>query len=234
MSKYNNIFKRTEKKYRISENQKDKLLKAIGDKLIPDKYGESTVGNIYFDTDDHRLIRASIEKPTLYKEKLRLRCYGKVSDESNCFVELKKKYKGIVYKRRVNMKYRDAVSWLCHGILPQEETQIIKEINSFIAFYGSLKPMAVIFYDRTAYFFKEDPTLRITFDSNIRYKKDDTDLRSSEGGKVILEKNEYIMEIKSPTAMPLWLTKELDQLKIYPSSYSKYGTAYTLDFQHKI
>lgn len=234
MSKYNSIFKRTEKKFPISEIQKNLLLEAIEDKLIPDKYGESTVSNIYFDTEDYRLIRASIEKPTVYKEKLRLRCYGKVTDESNCFVELKKKYKGTVYKRRVNMKYSDAINWLCHGISPKENTQIEKEINSFISFYGSLKPMAAIFYDRSAYFFKDDPTLRITFDSNIRYKKEDTDIRNTEGGKAILSNNSYIMEIKSPAAMPLWLTKELDRLKIYPSPFSKYGTAYTLDFQHKI
>lgn len=234
MAKYNSIFKRTEKKYLISQKQKAELLKAIGDRLSPDKFGESTVSNIYFDTEDYRLIRASIEKPTVYKEKLRLRCYGKVTDESLCFVELKKKYKGVVYKRRVDMKYCDAIGWLCHGILPEENTQIEKEINSFITFYGLLKPAAAIFYDRSAYFYKDDPTLRITFDSNIRFRTEHTDLTDGEDGKVILGKEEYIMEIKTPAAMPLWLTAELDRLKIYPSSYSKYGTAYKLDFQHKI
>lgn len=234
MAKFNSIFKRTEKKYPITLKQKQELMKAIGERLLPDKYGESTVCNIYFDTGDYRLIRASIEKPTVYKEKLRLRCYGKAEDESNCFVELKKKYKGIVYKRRVNMKYRDAINWLCHGIPPENETQIVKEINAFMGFYGSLKPAAAIFYDRSAFFCKDDPALRITFDSNIRYRKEDTDLRKGDGGKNILGKDEFIMEIKTPAAMPLWLTAELDRLKIYPSSYSKYGTAYKLDFQHKI
>lgn len=234
MAKFNSIFKRTEKKYRITLRQKQELMKAIGEKLLPDKYGESTVGNIYFDTEDYRLIRASIEKPTVYKEKLRLRCYGKAGDESNCFVELKKKYKGVVYKRRVNMKYRDAIDWLCYGVSPENDTQIVREISSFISFYGSLKPAAAIFYDRSAFFYKDDPNLRITFDSNIRFRKDGTDLREGDEGKTILGKDEFIMEIKTPAAMPLWLASELDRLKIYPSPYSKYGTAYMLDFQHII
>jgi hypothetical protein len=34
------------------------------------------------------------------------------------------------------------------------------------------------------------------------------------------------MEIKTDGAMPLWLSHALDELKIYPTSFSKYGRAY--------
>ena len=57
-----------------------------------DHYGRSTIRNIYYDTDNYRLIRKSLEKP-VYKEKLRVRSYRQVSQDEEVFVELKKKYK---------------------------------------------------------------------------------------------------------------------------------------------
>lgn len=234
MAKFGTIFERTEKKYRITESQRLSLLKAVGDKLSPDSFGKSTVANIYFDTDDYRLIRASIEKPTVYKEKLRMRCYGNVQDSSNCFIELKKKYKGIVYKRRINMSYKDALAYLCDGLRPKKDSQILREIDYFLKFYPTLKPAVAIFYNRSAYFYKENPSLRITFDSCIRFRDEDTDLRSGSDGTVILGEDEYIMEIKCVSSMPLWLSGELDRLHIYPQTYSKYGTIYTQKIKNKI
>ena len=63
------------------------------------------------DTPDHRLIRSSLEKP-VYKEKLRLRSYGVPQSDTTVFAELKKKYKGIVYKRRIGMPRHEAACFL--------------------------------------------------------------------------------------------------------------------------
>ena len=93
-------FERRELKYRITDAQRAALEAAFGTQMIPDEYGESTICNIYYDTADYRLIRASLEKPA-YKEKLRLRSYGVTEPGGEVFLELKKKYKGIVYKRRI-------------------------------------------------------------------------------------------------------------------------------------
>ena len=65
------VFKRYEKKYILTQSQEKAFLDAVADRMHMDKYGEHTICNIYFDTDDYDLIRASIEKP-VYKEKLRL------------------------------------------------------------------------------------------------------------------------------------------------------------------
>ena len=100
MGKYKGVFKRREKKYIIDLNQMEQLLQKINQHIIPDEYGKSVICNIYLDTPNFQLIRKSIEKP-LYKEKMRIRCYGVLDDESNTFVELKKKFEGVVYKRRV-------------------------------------------------------------------------------------------------------------------------------------
>lgn len=220
------VFKRLEKKYILTKEQYLLLMKSVEQYIVPDEFGESTINNIYFDTSDYRLIRASIEKPTVYKEKLRIRSYGAPELDSRVFVELKKKYKGIVYKRRVDMTYEESIEYLYKHKTPPSPSQVTAEIDSFMAFYGNLRPMVSLFYDREAFRSKDDPELRITFDTNIRFRNTQLDLRYGDYGTVIMDRNQYILEIKCIDAMPLWLTGELDRLKIFPSSYSKYGTAY--------
>ena len=87
---YTTVFKRYELKYMLTYEQKEKVLLAMSPHMELDKYGRTTIRNIYFDTDDYRLIRRSIEKPA-YKEKLRIRSYAQATEDSTVFVELKKK-----------------------------------------------------------------------------------------------------------------------------------------------
>lgn len=227
MPAYQSVFERYEKKYVITETQKEKLLSLIGGKLIPDEFGESTVCNLYFDTPDYRLIRASIERP-LYKEKLRLRSYGIPQESSNVFVELKKKYKGVVYKRRVNMTYGEAVDFLCRRNFPALDAQVYGEIAYFMGFYHSLRPTVSIFCDRTAYFSSEDRDVRVTFDRNIRFRNRMLDLSNGSDGEPVLESGLYVMEVKTLGAVPLWLSSVLGELEIYPRAFSKYGKAYEM------
>lgn len=228
MAKYTNIFKRHEKKYLITRQQYEALVEKLSDYIVPDEFGQSTLNNIYFDTPDYRLIRASIEKPTVYKEKLRIRSYGHPTADSNVFVELKKKYKGIVYKRRVNMTYLQSILYLCKHQPPPEENQVTQEIDYFVKFYRGLRPMVSLFYDRIAYYAKDDHDVRMTFDTNIRFRNKDFDISKGDFGYILMDESQMILEIKSALAMPLWLTHALDELKIYPTSYSKYGNAYKL------
>ncbi|MBQ0110647.1 MAG: VTC domain-containing protein, partial [Oscillospiraceae bacterium] len=91
------IFKRYEKKYLITSEQKQFVISYLQDKFSPDSHGKSTIMSLYLDTDNDRLVRASICAEN-YKEKLRLRCYGVPSEDSPSFLEIKKKYNGVVYK----------------------------------------------------------------------------------------------------------------------------------------
>src|SRR5699024_4007412 len=92
-------FKRYEKKYILTEEQYACLMLVLGGMFQQDLYGRHKVCNVYFDTPDYRLIRSSIEKP-VYKEKLRLRGYAEtVGPDSTVYVELKKKFDSVVYKR---------------------------------------------------------------------------------------------------------------------------------------
>ena len=218
-------FERRELKYRITDAQRAALEAAFGARMVPDEHGESTICNIYYDTADYRLIRASLEKPA-YKEKLRLRSYGVTEPGGEVFLELKKKYKGIVYKRRITLP-EDAAGEFIAGRAPLgEHGQIGREIEYFTAFYAPLLPAVHLSYERSAWFSREDHDLRITFDKNIRFRQEDVSLTLPAGGRRILPEGESLMEIKAAAALPLWLVSELDTLGIYQSTFSKYGEAY--------
>ncbi len=220
------VFKRVEYKYLISEEKFNNLFKEIKLHLISDKYGATTIQSLYFDTENDLLIRRSIEKPK-YKEKIRLRSYGLANEDKKVFLELKKKSEGVVFKRRIVIKEKEAFDFIINNKMPNEE-QITREIDYFIKMYQPLRPAMLIMYDRIA-FIDPSSSLRITFDRNIRYRKNRLDLHSDLNGELILKDDKILMEVKSDFAFPLWLVKKLSENKIYKRSFSKYGEAYCLE-----
>lgn len=217
-------FKRYEKKYLLSAEQYAAFTAAAGEHLVPDAYHKSLVCTIYYDTEDFELIRRSIEGP-VYKEKLRVRSYG-VPDENGCvFVELKKKFKGIVYKRRVQMTPKQAELWLAGAAPAPADTQITREIEWFLKM-NRVSPAVFIGCDRIAWVDKDDPELRITFDESIRWRRDRLDLTEGDSGEDLLEDGQVLMELKIPEAAPLWLARLLSDGEIFPRTFSKYGICY--------
>lgn len=217
-------FKRVEKKYLLDEEKHRQLMERLEPYMQLDEYGLHTICNIYYDTEQFDLIRRSIEKPP-YKEKLRLRSYGVPEADSKVFLEIKKKYKGVVYKRRISMTLQEAEDYL-EGRAPlPSDGQIEREVDYFVRFYQP-KAKMYIAYDREAYFGKEDASLRITFDQNIRSREEDIVLEGGDAGKLLLEKGCRLMEIKTGGALPMWLANILSELAIYPTSFSKYGNIY--------
>ncbi len=225
------VFERTEKKYILTLGQRRALLEMIESYIKPDEYGESTVCSLYFDTPDSRIIRSSLEKP-VYKEKLRLRSYSTPKAQSNVFLELKKKYNGVVYKRRRTLTYTRAMEYINKGVMP-DDSQIMREIDWAMKYYPDLAPRMFIAYDRTAFYSRTDRELRITFDRNVRFRTQNLDLSKGHYGERILDAGLCIMEIKALSAMPLWLTSALGKLGVFPGTFSKYGTAYQLTEQRK-
>lgn len=217
------IFQRVEKKYRLDGYKYDEISNIIKDKFVPDQYGVSTVCSLYLDTQSYLLIRNSIDAKA-YKEKLRLRSYGVPNDASRVFLEIKKKLKGIVYKRRISMSYSEALDYLENGVKPTS-SQIMNEIDYAMDLYSRPKGRVCILCEREAYFSKIDPELRITFDRNIRYRESSS-LDESDDGIPIIGSDECIMEIKTAGAMPTWLANALSETGIFPISFSKYATAY--------
>ncbi|MBQ8408711.1 MAG: polyphosphate polymerase domain-containing protein [Clostridia bacterium] len=222
---YQSVFKRYELKYMLTLEQKEKILQEIKRYMELDKYGRTTIRNIYFDTDNYRLIRRSMDKPH-YKEKLRIRSYCKVQKGSTVFVELKKKYDGVVYKRRISMSEEEAISWVCMGNGCSKQNQISREIDYFMDFYGSLTPKVFLSYEREAYYCRDGGDLRITFDDNILARTEALSLEEDVFGTALLDKDKVLMEIKCSGGIPFWLARALSENKIYKASFSKYGTAY--------
>lgn len=216
------LFERYELKYLVNKLQVFNFLANIEKYIKEDEYSKSTIYNIYFDTPCNQLIRKSIEKP-IYKEKMRLRSYSKVNDESIVFLELKKKYKNVVYKRRMKMKYLDSLDFINNPVI---NSQISKEIVYFINYYKDLEPKMFLYYDRTSYVCLNDENIRITFDNNIIYRNYDLSLDKGIYGEKLLDDDMYVLEIKTNKALPLWLVKALSKEKIYKRSFSKYGSAY--------
>ncbi len=213
-----------EKKYLLSHGQYEKLFSALKDHIEPDLYFRSTVCSLYYDTDDFTLIRRSIEAP-VYKEKLRLRSYGVPRADDTVFIELKKKYKGMVYKRRLAMSAGGASAYLAGETPPPEDSQMTKEIDWFLR-QNRVRPKALIACDRTAWVAKDDHELRITFDENLRWREKDLDLTLGSAGEPLTEPGCVLMEIKIPGTAPMWLARLLSEQALFPTGFSKYGTCY--------
>lgn len=221
---FRSIFQRTEIKFLITNEQKEKLMQLFEGKMTEDKYGKSTICNIYYDTDSYLLIRRSIEKP-LYKEKLRLRSYGTPNDDSTVFIELKKKYDSVVYKRRISTSLSKAESYLS-AENKHSNTQIGKEIDYMFTRYEGLSPKVFISYEREAFYSVDDPDLRMTFDTNILWRTTDLSLKKGVYGTSLLPSDRVLLEVKSAKNLPLWLTSFLSENRIFKTSFSKYGNVY--------
>lgn len=218
------VFKRYEKKYILTQNQFHGLMITLNQSMTMDQYGKHKICNIYYDTLDYELIRTSLEKPE-YKEKVRLRSYGVPTEEDTVFLELKKKFDGVVYKRRAAMTLREADTYLKEQVRPKQDSQILRELDYTIQRYD-LKPAIYLSYDRIAYYGNENPELRVTFDTNIRGRSFALDLSQGSFGTNVLDKDLVLMEVKIPGAMPVWMSGLFSRLNIFPVSFSKYGTYY--------
>ena len=222
---YQSVFKRYELKFLLTEAQKAQLLAVMEPHMRLDRYGRTVIRNIYFDTADYRLVRRSIEKP-VYKEKLRLRSYSGPRENSPVFVELKKKYRSVVYKRRTQLPEKQAMDWLCRGSECPGPSQIINEIEYFRKFYGDLRPAVFLTYEREAYYSLEGDNFRVTFDENILCREEEMSLSAPVWGTPLLPEGTVLMELKTPGGIPLWMTHFLTQQRIFKTSFSKYGIAY--------
>ncbi len=226
------VFNRYEHKYLLDRATYEKVLSIMDEHMELDSHNENhepyQIANIYFDTEDDHLIRHSLSKP-IYKEKLRLRAYGVPDEDSKVFLEMKKKFRGLVNKRRTVLRLGEAYKFVETGVIPEfrdyMNRQVLKEMAYFLSI-NKLRPKVYLAYDRVAYHEKGNPDLRISFDMNIRTRRTDVRLEAGTHGERLLEGDVYLMEIKTYTAMPLWLAHMLNELDIKRIRFSKYGTEF--------
>lgn len=217
-------FERYEYKYLLSPETFHFLSEQLQPHLEHDRFHMSTVCSIYYDTSNYSLIRQSIDGP-VFKEKLRLRSYNVPASNDDVFVELKRKFDGLVYKRRTVMSAAESEAYLAGRQRPANENQITREIDRFIQMYN-LVPAVFIACERKSFVDRENPALRITFDYDIRWRDTDLHLTSGADGQPILPDGYVLMEIKMPGAAPLWLAHMLSENNVFPGGFSKYGLCY--------
>ncbi|MDO4523188.1 MAG: polyphosphate polymerase domain-containing protein [Eubacteriales bacterium] len=218
-------FQRYEIKYLMTGQQKRRVLEVMSPYMKLDAFGHTTIRNIYFDTPDFRLIRHSMEKPE-YKEKLRIRSYKPVAPGDIVFVELKKKYDSVVYKRRLTVTDRQARHSFTYDRPLPVHSQIGDEIAYFRKYYEGLRPTVFLSYEREAYYEQNGGDFRVTFDENILFREDHFSLGSKIYGRPLLPEEMCLMEIKTAGGIPLWMCEVLTELGLFKTSFSKYGAAY--------
>lgn len=223
---YQLTFKRKEIKYLLNEHDCAELKYLLDEYMRPDEHGQSLLCNLYLDTPSNQLIRRSMEHP-VYKEKLRLRTYGVAGAHTPAFFEIKKKYRGVVYKRRVAANYNEAMAALVQHQAPGDG-QVTNEINYMFAHYDNLAPRMYLAYEREAFFGKDNRDFRMTFDTNIVARTADLSLTVEPSGTELLAPGYTLMEVKTAGGMPLWLTSYLNEHSLRKTAFSKYGLAYSL------
>ncbi|MCX7922543.1 MAG: polyphosphate polymerase domain-containing protein [Clostridia bacterium] len=226
------VFNRHESKFLIDNDTYNNIQDKLREFMELDEYNKThelyTISNIYYDTKDNNLIRNSLAKPE-YKEKLRLRAYGVPQNDSKVYLEIKKKFCGMVNKRRTTLKLKEAYDFVSSGRKPEFKgymnKQVINEIEYILKLYD-LEPKLYLAYDRKALFSRENRSLRITFDTNIRTRREELNLEKGDYGEALLDSGQWLMEIKAEKSIPLWLSKLLSEHKIFRTSFSKYGREY--------
>lgn len=232
------VFKRKENKFFITKSQYEFILGELENHMICDEHNKNnnlyTISNIYYDTKDSYLIRNSLSKPT-YKEKLRLRAYGVPQKDTKVFLEIKKKFEGIVNKRRTTLTLEEATEFVRTRKKPELKRymnkQVINEIEYMLNNYD-LHEKVYLAYDRYAMFGKENKNFRVTFDCNIRVRRKGLSLDLGDYGETILDEKNFLMEVKADNKIPLWFVRMLSENKIYKTSFSKYGFAYKEELKH--
>ena len=222
------VFCRYENKYIITKDQMETFLELTKDHIRLDDtiIAEYDIMNIYYDTENFTIIRGGMLKPS-YKEKVRLRSYGPPGPDDFVFIEIKKKVRGLVSKRRSAIKPAEAYHFLETGIMPEPQPylnmQTLREIKYIMDNY-QLKPAAVVSYHRKAYMGIENPDIRITFDSEIISRKDDLELELGMHGRRVVHEDIRILEVKVLDAVPMWLCRILSDMGVFRTGFSKYGT----------
>lgn len=229
------IFSRYELKYLIPFHLYEELSQILKTRMVYDKYGDSegkyNIISLYFDSADKKIYYETRNKRK-YRQKLRLRIYNKATLEDNAYFEVKKKYKNRVNKRRTSIKLEHAYQYIDnllgkHDEISVSNQQIFGEIDSFRTLYN-LVPENIVSYDRQAFVGVDDPDLRVTFDYNLRCRKDDLHIEHGPHGTHFVDPNMVVLEVKVDYSVPLWLSRILSELGCRKGSVSKFCTSVDL------
>ena len=250
--------------YDVMNAMLDDLTPYVHKDAYANRHGFYCLSSIYFDNEHDQCYHETMNGER-YRQKRRLRIYRSAGDmdrasgldavkdepiggDEPSFFEIKSKINGLVMKRRVKMKLKDAMAFTAltqreidAGTEPAElfsaentealmqfgasNPQILRELQ-YIIVTKKLRPRNVVSYERLALSANDDPELRVTFDMNIRTRGDRLDLAEGTDGKLSCPENVAVLEIKTGKEIPLWLVKLVAKYGYRNKTFSKYCSYY--------
>ncbi len=235
------IFRRREQKYLITTEQYEELVERMSPYMRTDtngRDGKYTITSLYFESPDHTIYYETKNK-LRFRQKLRLRVYDDTDIDGTAFFEVKQKHKKVVNKRRMVLPLAEAYRYLDNDYsnsLDEIETsnkQVLHEIDHFKKLFH-LQPEMIVSYDRHAFHGVDDDQLRVTFDLNLRCRKDDLALEHGPYGQNFIDENLVVLEVKVNDSVPLWLTRILQDLNCEQRGASKFCTSLELLKQEEL
>ncbi|MDQ0254434.1 SPX domain protein involved in polyphosphate accumulation [Evansella vedderi] len=226
------IFSRYELKYLIPFSTYERITEELLKRMCYDSYGDTegkyTIISLYFDSEDKRIYFETRNKAP-FRQKLRLRIYNSATLEDFAFFEVKKKYKKRVSKRRTSIRLGDAYDYINGSVsdfskLGISNLQIFRELDAFKQIYR-LQPENIVSYDRQAFVGVDDPDLRVTFDYNLRCRKEDLRIENGPQGSFFVNPKLVVMEVKVDHSVPFWLSRLLSESHCPQKSVSKFCTS---------
>ena len=227
---------RAEIKYLVSNARLEELRQVIAPFVTLDKYGKPfentgyTVRSIYLDTPRLVYYREKIEG-LKKRKKLRIRGYNKPADSHNVFLEIKRKEESRIAKIRTPVPYSRLQDFLQRT--PKEslaemlegDEQAITSASKFMYHLhrSNLQCINLVVYEREAYEGKINPSLRVTFDKNLRTQLcNELEQLYDESDMQFVLTDHFILEIKYNNQFPAWLTPILSNLGLQKQALSKY------------
>ena len=224
---------RTEYKYLVPLSDLSRLRKAIAPYVEADLFtragavNQYTVRSIYFDNiqlSDYYEKEAGLLK----RKKIRLRGYNEYTEDSPVFFEIKRKHNMNIAKSRGLIPYKQVLALFGEKAggasdRPEPIAQT-EEIQRFLYHIHrhSLRPTTLVTYEREAYFFKFKPSLRLTFDKDLRgYPFPSVgDLYRDQTRQVL--PGHFVFEVKFSGGIPSWLKLILRDFALSRQAISKY------------
>lgn len=233
------IFKRYELKYLLTQAEYRALCQAILPYMAYDTYGDPegkyNIVSLYYEADDKIIYNETINK-LRFRQKLRLRVYDKVNLQDNSFIEIKQKFKNVVNKRRSILPLNEAYRLLAEPYNEERistanasNLQILREALHFKDLYA-LNPATVVSYDRQAFsgIAEHEQDLRVTFDYNLMCRADDLAIENGPDGLHFVNQDLVILEVKVSNSVPFWLSRILSDFNFTRQGFSKFCTSIDL------
>jgi len=227
MRKESRVFDRWELKYVVTVKQMYQLMHALKNYVVLDENGDDglyKIKSIYYDSHDFKFYHEKMNG-NKYRQKVRLRGYNNVAYNDDVYFEIKQRYNTTVQKRRAELKLSDAYELMKHPLDAEQyadKKRIVLDEIRYLSSMHALEAKAIVSYDRKAYMGKYEDGLRITFDTNLKCRKENLNLEEYHKEKYFVHPSLAVLEIKTNEKVPIWLVSLIQRFEIEAHRVSKY------------